>query len=856
MGDNVGKAAMHKLKILNDQMTTIEQSNNTDYLTREELISILKNQFELNGLTYNGTISSLAKTYNSADELVKAITVGWNLGNALENISISNPYEIGIYYKNAYKAWAALTNKSSKYFGGGAAVTVSSTTGIATINWTITSITSANYADTIGNISIQLSNYAIGDTTNSQLEYTITNATITKSGGTAQTLTTLNNTTQAITKNSAGVCALYVPLVETGFTTMQDLAGANITLTITITEWLTPFAPVTKEVWYESQVSNVPITKAALSEIKKKGFNLIRLPISWCQHETNLVFETSWLNRIKEVVDWCMELDLFCIINTHHDDRVWLYPYADTTTFNATLVRFNSYWTTIATLFKDYDHRLIFEAFNEMLDTTNSWSAPTQAEQTGLNTVAQNFVNTVRVIGSKNADRVLSINTYGAMCTHTYFVLPTDTVVNKLLVQVHLYDPQEFCWPVSLVTNGKTPTSIYNEETHGVTLTNLFNNLWTKFVSQGIPVIIGEFAAYNKINTAERVKYATSYITKAKSKGIKCVWWDDGGLYTRTNDQIANGMIFNRKLLNWHNEDVANALVAAANSVVESSVTIIPTAITLSSSTLEFTTSASQTLVATKIPSTTTYITEWITSNMSIAQVSGGVVTPIQNGTATITAKLGSYTATCTITITAFNSTTAINVTPSSVAFSTIAPNTLTVALTPTTSTDATVWTSSVPNIASAINNVIVPVSNGNAVITATSNGIVDTCDISVNIPNGSVKYYGSQVGIGNDFILPTGYNYFVVTNGGTYDLASRYLLISNEALRSGTTGDHIREKGQCISYKLINGVWTFNRCRVATVGFVYSYTCTILYTNHTLLKYNDSNVVSMAINYIQTDYE
>lgn len=75
------------------------------------------------------------------------------------------------------------------------------------------------------------------------------------------------------------------------------------------------------------------------------------------------------------------------------------------------------------------------------------------------------------------------------------------------------------------------------------------------------------------------------------------------------------------------------------------------TGITLDKSTLSFTDSASQTLVATVEPSDTTDKVVWTSNAESVATVANGVVKPVSNGSATITAICGSVSATCSVTV-------------------------------------------------------------------------------------------------------------------------------------------------------------------------------------------------------------
>ena len=75
------------------------------------------------------------------------------------------------------------------------------------------------------------------------------------------------------------------------------------------------------------------------------------------------------------------------------------------------------------------------------------------------------------------------------------------------------------------------------------------------------------------------------------------------------------------------------------------------TGITLDQTELAFDGAGTQTLIATVTPSDTTDAVVWSTDADTVATVSGGVVTAKANGSATITATCGSYSATCTVSV-------------------------------------------------------------------------------------------------------------------------------------------------------------------------------------------------------------
>lgn len=104
-----------------------------------------------------------------------------------------------------------------------------------------------------------------------------------------------------------------------------------------------------------------------------------------------------------------------------------------------------------------------------------------------------------------------------------------------------------------------------------------------------------------------------------------------------------------------HNNGVINIAkvtgdIAITGTVVSTSNPC--TGITISNNTLEFTSKGeTKTLTVTVTPSDTTDVVVWKSDDVSVATVENGVVTSKKNGTCIITAKCGSYSATCDITV-------------------------------------------------------------------------------------------------------------------------------------------------------------------------------------------------------------
>jgi endoglucanase len=271
-------------------------------------------------------------------------------------------------------------------------------------------------------------------------------------------------------------------------------------------------------------------TQATIDALYNGGFNAIRIPVSWykvANPADDYKIRADWMARIKEVVDYAVKNDMYILLNTHHDESIFKFKDADV---DASLDAFEQIWTQIADTFKDYGVKLIFEGLNEprTRGSNAEWSGGTPEERANLNRYHQILVDVVRASGGKNeTQRLLLINPYAASAEAVAMnglELPTDTVENKLIVSYHSYSPYNF----ALNTDKKFNTWSKSKSGDTSAITSHIDRYNTAFVKKGIPVIIGEFGAMNKDNVEARAEWAEYYVGYAKSKGIPCVWWDNG----------------------------------------------------------------------------------------------------------------------------------------------------------------------------------------------------------------------------------------------------------------------------------------------------------------------------------------
>ena len=296
------------------------------------------------------------------------------------------------------------------------------------------------------------------------------------------------------------------------------------------------------ELTLERYWCGVKTTREMIAAVRAAGFRSIRIPTSWHNHvDADFHISEAWMDRVQEVVDWCMEEGFYVILNTHHDVGVQYY-YPDIAHAETSEKFLVSVWSQIAERFRDYDEHLILESFNEprLKDTDVEWwlnpiDARCVDSAKEISRLNQVFVETVRAAGGRNADRYLMLPGYDASADGAlspYYVLPEDSVPDHLIVSVHAYTPYDF----ALNLKGTSSFSASRRQDQNA-VTSFMDKLYRHFVAKGVPVVIGEYGALNKKNLQDRVDFFAWYVANASARSMPCLVWDN-------NAFTGNGELF------------------------------------------------------------------------------------------------------------------------------------------------------------------------------------------------------------------------------------------------------------------------------------------------------------------------
>ncbi len=302
---------------------------------------------------------------------------------------------------------------------------------------------------------------------------------------------------------------------------------------------------------YETYWGQPVTTQAMLTAMKAAGFDTIRIPVAWMTNATNLdkgdyTIDPAYLARVKEVVDYARNADMYVILNDHWDGGWWgMFGSEDKATRDLALEAYKGMWTQIAEYFRDYSDYVIFESANEELGARFDEDSPLYCSDSAAkpmmdllrynvcNQINQAFVDTVRATGGNNAQRFLLIAGYGTNIDSTCdsrFFMPRDSAQKKLLVSVHYYDPWSYCGATD--ATGATAWGITSDyEYMDKQLAKM-----TKFVKRGVGVVIGEYGALpddkGRIK-ANSLAYHTRFLDLCDYYDLTSCLWDCSGFFVR-----------------------------------------------------------------------------------------------------------------------------------------------------------------------------------------------------------------------------------------------------------------------------------------------------------------------------------
>ncbi len=328
----------------------------------------------------------------------------------------------------------------------------------------------------------------------------------------------------------------------------------------------------------ETAWGNPKVTNELIQLVKQSGFNAIRIPCSWNQYmenSTTAKLRDSWLNRVKEVVQYCVDNDLYAIVNIHWDGG-WLENNITPDKQVENNAKQKAFWEQIATHLRDFDERVLFAGANEP-------NVEDAEQMEVLLSYHQTFVDAVRSTGGRNSYRTLIVQGPSTDIDKTNQLmhqLPADEIEGRMMAEIHFYTPYQYCLMTEDAGWGKmfyywgngyhSTTDTERNSTWGeeADVDALFGKMKTQFVDKGIPVILGEFGAVKRtfltgdalqLHLDSRAYYLKYLMQQAKVNGLLPFYWDAGNLGENTMS------LFNRQNNSVYDQQALDALMEGIN---------------------------------------------------------------------------------------------------------------------------------------------------------------------------------------------------------------------------------------------------------------------------------------------------
>ena len=263
------------------------------------------------------------------------------------------------------------------------------------------------------------------------------------------------------------------------------------------------------------------IQESYIQAVADAGFDSVRLPICWPAHVSQTPpysINKAFLQRVDEIVGWCLKRKLTVIITIHHFNELYAKP--DDEVCRNTLF---SIWKQLTAHYQTYSHeKLFFEVLNEPHNhlVSDKWNAL--------------LPEILAVIRAGDQDRTLIIDAadYAYHGSIEKLAIPADET--NVIVSVRYYLPYEFTHQGAHWADGSDQWlgkkwSGTPEELAVVNADLKLVRDWSEKNQR--PITIGEFGAIALADTQSRVTWTKTVREKFEANGFSWCYFDFGVIF-------------------------------------------------------------------------------------------------------------------------------------------------------------------------------------------------------------------------------------------------------------------------------------------------------------------------------------
>ena len=282
-------------------------------------------------------------------------------------------------------------------------------------------------------------------------------------------------------------------------------------------------------------------SKKMITRIKKKGFKTIRFQVKYMNYTNELSpINTEWIGKIKDIVKWIVNSNMYCILSIYHDNNYWELEGENSKD------KYINLWIQIANEFKDFNQHLVFESSYEFGFLCNfNYFEFCYKEELFL---SQIFINIIRNSSGNNKERLLIVPGLSSELELKNFIydlyalnIPKDPA-NKLAISLNYFfageESPDF-WSEYLdidlihlydnigIDYYFLPNFKWGKDKDYKDIMNYFSTLKRILIDKGYPVVIGEIGIYNKYadkNSIRQFLYTIFAISSENEGILPCLW--------------------------------------------------------------------------------------------------------------------------------------------------------------------------------------------------------------------------------------------------------------------------------------------------------------------------------------------
>ena len=256
----------------------------------------------------------------------------------------------------------------------------------------------------------------------------------------------------------------------------------------------------------------VNIQPVYFDEIKKAGFDSIRIPVRFSAHAGDTgayELDEQFMQLIDSIIQQALERGLTVILDFHHYEELMHEPLLHSQ-------RFLTIWRQLAERYQDQPDDLYFELLNEPHDQldAHTWNDLLLA---AITTIRSSNPHRKLIIGGVNYNDIQSLEALR---------LPEDS---HLIATFHFYEPFEFThqnagWVPGSEKWGGTSWSGTEDEKQAIIAKLDQAARWSEQKQVGL--VMGEFGAIAGADAASRQRWTAFVARETEKRNIGWIYWD------------------------------------------------------------------------------------------------------------------------------------------------------------------------------------------------------------------------------------------------------------------------------------------------------------------------------------------